>query len=191
MHLQLACRAFHRHDPRLMPLRLLRRLLTGGGTSRLHLNLRERLGIVYSVDSSVSAYADAGSFAIELSTAPENLELAVSEVLAEIRRLATEPVPAEELDRVRQGYMYDLDYSRDSGYEMQVRYGWGELMELGRDIEEDVAEAAAVTPRQLQETALELFAPASLNLVAVGAWDQGGRQAVERLLAEYTAGWEQ
>lgn len=191
VHLQLACRAFHRYDPKLMPLRLLRRLLTGGGTSRLHLNLRERLGIVYSVDSSVSAYADVGSFAIELSTAPENLELAVSEVLAEIRRLVTEPVPADELARVRQGYVFDLEYSRDSGYEMQVRYGWGELMGLVRDIEEDVAEAAAVTPQHLQETARELFAPASLNLVAVGAWDKGGRQAVERLLAAYAAGWAQ
>ena len=115
----------------------------------------------------------------------------MSEILRETRRLALEMVPAEELERVKGGYFFDLEYSRDSSYEMQVRYGWGELMELVRDIEEDVAEAAAVTPRQLQETALELFAPASLNLVAVGAWDQGGRQAVERLLAEYTASWEQ
>jgi predicted Zn-dependent peptidase len=185
VHLQIAFRGFARHDPRIMSGRMLRRILCGGGSSRLHLRLREQLGIVYSVDASISAYEETGSFAVELSTAPENLSQAVSEVLRETMRLNLEPVPAEELMRVKRGYFFDLEYSRDSAYEMQVRYGWGELMEQVRHLEEDRAEAEMVDAGEIQSTAGSLFAPNNLNLVAVGPCNSSVRKDVGRLLKKY------
>ncbi len=190
VHLQVAFRGFARPDRRIMATRLLRRILCGGGCSRLHLLLREELGIIYSVDASISAYEETGSFAIELSTAPENLSRAVAEVLRETMRLAVEPVGEEELQRIGQGYFFDLEYSRDSTYEMQVRYGWGELMGLVRHIEEDRAEAAAIGAESLQATARELFAPCNLNLVAVGPWQAKARKEIEKLLAKYERDWQ-
>jgi predicted Zn-dependent peptidase len=184
-HLQLAFRGFARHAPQIMATRLLRRILCGGGSSRLHLHLREKLGIVYSVDASISAYEETGSFAIELATAPENLPLAVKEVLAAASLLATEPVPDAELRRIKQSYFFDLEYSRDSSYEMQVRYGWGELMGLVRHIEEDIAEAQILDGPGLQQAAAELFRPANLNLVVVGAWEEREKAAVEQILTAY------
>ena len=189
VHLQLAFRGYARHDRRIMPVRLLRRLLCGGGSSRLHLLLREQLGIVYGVDASLAAYEETGSFAVELSTAADNLPRAVAEVLAEAQRLAREEVPAEELQRVKRSYFYDLEYSRDSCFEMQVRYGWGELMGLVRSIEEDRTEAEQVGVADLRQLAGDLFAPRNLNLVAVGPWNEGQRREVERLVAEYESSW--
>ncbi len=185
VHLQIAFRGFARQDPRIMTGRIMRRVLCGGGSSRLHLTLREQLGIVYSVDASISAYEETGSFAVELSTTAENLPLAVGEVLRETRRLMVEPVPADELARVRCGYLFDLEYSRDSAYEMQVRYGWGELMGIVRHIEEDRAEAERIDSEAVRSTALELFAPANLNLIAVGPWKSAMRRDVEKLLSRY------
>jgi predicted Zn-dependent peptidase len=185
VHLQIAFRGFARQDRRIMTCRMLRRILCGGGSSRLHLSLREQLGIVYSVDASISAYEETGSFAVELSTAPENLSLAVSEVLRETMRLTFEPVQAEELLRVKRGYFFDLEYSRDSAYEMQVRYGWGELMGQVRHIEENRAEAELVDAGTIRSTAASLFAPHNLNLVAVGPWKGSVRKDVEKLLKKY------
>jgi predicted Zn-dependent peptidase len=189
VNLQVAFRGFARPDNRIMALRLIRRILCGGGSSRLHLALREKLGIVYSVDASLSAYEETGAFAIELATAPENLELAVSEVLREVRALALEDMHAAELDRVKEGYFYDLEYSSDSTYEMQVRYGWGELMQLVRSIDDDRAEAAAIDAAAIRETARTLFAPENINLVAVGPWKAPARRAIERLIKEYRKSW--
>jgi len=189
-HLQLSFRSAARNDPRIMPLRLLRRILCGSGSARLHMNLRERLGIVYSVDANIAAYEETGYFSIELSTGAENLATAVSEVLAEVRRLAAAPVPLEEFERVRRSYFYELEFSRDSCYEMQVRYGWGELMGHVRQIEDDMAEAAKVTVESLVATARELFRPANLNLVVVGAWQEKDRLAVLAEVAGYSAAWE-
>ena len=190
VHLQIAFRGFARPDRRIMATRLIRRVLCGSGCSRLNLSLREELGIVYSVDAGIAAYEETGSFAIELSTAPENLHLAVREVLRETRRIASEPVANVELQRVKSGYNFDLEYSRDSSYEMQVRYGWGELMGLVRDIEEDQAEAAAIDGEAIRTTAEALFAPHNLNLVAVGPLKAAARREVENILADYEKEWQ-
>jgi predicted Zn-dependent peptidase len=189
VNLQIAFRGFARPDRRLMSLRLIRRILCGGGSSRLHLALREKLGIVYSVDASLSAYEETGAFAIELATAPENLTLAVSEVLQQVKALALEEIGTEELSRVKEGYFYDLEYSSDSTYEMQVRYGWGELMQMVRSIEEDRAEVAAIDAALISATAHDLFAPKNLNLAAVGPWKAPSRRAVEKLIREYRNSW--
>jgi len=190
-HLQLSFRSVSRHDPRIMPLRLLRRILCGSGSARLHMNLRERLGIVYSVDANIAAYEETGYFSIELSTGAENLAVAVAEVLAEVRRLASIAVPLPEFERVRRSYFYELEFSRDSCYEMQVRYGWGELMGHVRQLEDDRAEASAVTVESLMATAGELFRPSNLNLVVVGAWQEKEREEVRAEVAGYVAGWQE
>ena len=190
VNLQIAFRGFARRDPRIMGLRLIRRILCGGGSSRLHLSLREKLGIVYSVDASLSAYEETGAFAIELATAPENLLLAVSEVLSEVKSLAFEEIGAAELQRVKDGYFYDLEYSADSTYEMQVRYGWGELMSLVRSLEEDRIEAAGIEAAEIIQSSRSLFAPENLNLVAVGPWKAASRRAVDKLIKEYQKGWD-
>jgi len=188
-HLQISFRSVARSDSRIMALRLLRRILCGSGSARLHLNLRERLGIVYSVDANIAAYEETGYFSIELSTATENLRTAVAEVLAELGRIAATGVTADELERVRQVYFYELDFSRDSCFEMQIRYGWGELMDIVREIEDDFQQAETLTVDALKSVAIELFRPENLNLVVVGAWGEKEKKAVLEEMELYSAGW--
>jgi len=185
MSLQLAFLGFARNDRRMMALRFLRRVLAGGGSSRLHLRLREELGIIYSVDGAIGTYDETGCIAFDLSTAPENLNRAVEAALEELFRITTTPVPAEELERIRNSYIFDLEFSRDSAYEMGGRYGWGELMGVVKSIEEDQAEARRITSAAIQETARSLFAPENLRLVAVGPWKRGMKKGVRELVAAY------
>lgn len=185
MNLQLAFLGFARDDRRFMALRFLRRLLAGGGSSRLHLRLREELGIIYSVDGAIGAYDETGCLAFDLSTAPDTLTRAIETAFEELIRIVTVPVPHEELERVRDSYVFDLEFSRDSAYEMGGRYGWGELMGVVRSIEEDQDEARRVTAADLQETARALFAPENLRLVAVGPWKRGMKKELRELVAGY------
>lgn len=188
-HLQISFRSVARNDERIMALRFLRRILCGSGSARLHLTLRERLGIVYSVDANIAAYEETGYFSIELSTGSENLCTAVAEVLAEVCRLARTGVTADELERVRNIYFYELDFSRDSCFEMQIRYGWGELMGIVREIEDDILQASALTPETLKSMATELFRPLNLNLVVVGAWSKKEKKAVLAEVEKYSLEW--
>jgi predicted Zn-dependent peptidase len=185
MNLQLAFLGFARDDRRFMALRFLRRILAGGGSSRLHLRLREELGIIYSVDGAIGAYDETGCLAFDLSTAPDTLIHAVEATLEELYRITVSPVPGDELERIRNSYIFDLEFSRDSAYEMGGRYGWGELMRVVRSIEEDQCEARRVTAAELQETARALFAPENLRLVAVGPWKRGMKKALRKLVTGY------
>lgn len=185
MNLQLAFLGFARDDSRFMALRFLRRILAGGGSSRLHLRLREELGIVYSVDGAIGAYDETGCLAFDLSTAPETLIDAVEAALEELFRVAVSPVPDDELERIRNSYIFDLEFSRDSAYEMGGRYGWGELMAVVRSIEEDQLEARRITAPELQKTAMALFAPENLRLVAVGPWKRGMKKRLRELVTAY------
>lgn len=187
--LQLAFRGFPIRDSRLMATRLLRRLLSGGGSSRLHLKLREEMGVVYSVDAIIAAYTEAGSFSLDFSTAPDNLIAAVTATLAELRRIVTEPVPDDELARVKRWYLYELEFGLDSCYDMQVRYGWGEMVGLVWPPEAEQREVLAVAGGTIREVARTLFAPENLNLVAVGPVSDKLRREVEGLVAAYTEWW--
>lgn len=185
MNLQLAYLGFARDDRRFMALRFLRRILAGGGSSRLHLRLREELGIIYSVDGAIGAYDETGCLAFDLSTAPDTLIHAVEATLEELFRITVTPVPGDELERIRNSYIFDLEFSRDSAYEMGGRYGWGELMGVVRSIEEDQFEARRITAAELQETARALFTPENLRLVAVGPWKRGMKKALRELVTGY------
>lgn len=185
MNLQLAFLGFSRNDRRFMALRFLRRIIAGGGSSRLYLRLREELGIIYSVDGAIGAYDETGCIAFDLSTAPETLLSAVETALEELLRMTTTLVPEDELERIHNSYVFDLEFSRDSAYEMSGRYGWGELMGVVRSIEEDQAEASRVTAVKLQEVARELFSPKNLRLVAVGPWKRGMKKRLRELVADY------
>ena len=182
---QLAFRLPGRNDARQMDLRVLRRLLTGGGTSRLLLRLREELGLTYSVDAALSLFAESGCLSIDLAVAPENLVEAVREVLnvlAEIRVLA---ISAEELERLQTGYLYDLDFSRDHTDEMATRYGWGELCGMLRTTEEDRRAVSALTAASLQRTAQELLTPQQLKMAIVGPFRRRDQKEIAALLNNY------
>jgi predicted Zn-dependent peptidase len=185
MALQLAFLGLPRSDSRFTSLRLIRRILAGGGSSRLYLRLREELGIIYSVEASIGSYDETGCLAIDLSTAPETLLQAIETTIDELYRIACEPMPTEELERVRQSYIFDLEFSRDSAYEMGGRYGWGELMNVVRSIEDDRQAALDTSAEEITATAKLIFSPANLRLVAVGPWKRGLKKQVKALIQQY------
>lgn len=183
--LQLAFRVPGRQSPLSMPLRVLRRILAGGGCSRLMLRLREQLGLVYNVDASVSLFADCGCLSIDSSVAPDKLVQTVSETFDQVRILREELVSREELDLVVRGYLYDLEFSQDHPDEMTVRYGWGNLADCLRSVHEDRQALLAVTPEVIRETARQTFLPGHLKMAVVGPWRVREQRAVEKILPQF------
>lgn len=183
--LQLAFRLPGRHDPRAMALRLLRRVLSGGGASRLMLRLREQLGLTYNVEANLALFADSGCLAVDLAVAPEKLLTALEEVLKVLADLKRTEMGSDELERVVRGYLYDLDFSRDHTDELAVRYGWGELVGCLRTLEDDRREALGLTTAQLRAVAQELLSTNQLSLAVVGPWRAGDRRAAAKLLERF------
>ncbi len=75
--------------------------ILGGGTYRLFHNLRETHGWTYGAYSSLNSDRLVGNFQAQTSVRNEVTDSAVYEILKEMKRLQTEPVPQEELQRVK------------------------------------------------------------------------------------------
>ena len=97
----LGVRTCSRHDERRYALRLLNTLLGENMSSRLFQQLREARGLVYHVQSSVSAFHDAGTLDISLGLDAENLPKALRLILRELDRLRTTAPGAGELRQAR------------------------------------------------------------------------------------------
>ncbi len=80
---------FGRRDPRCYSLYLLNNILGGPAmNSRLNREMRERRGLVYTVETSASLYDDTGVFQIYFGTEPKKVERCTSIALRELHRLA-------------------------------------------------------------------------------------------------------
>jgi len=183
---QLAFRVPGRNDRKNLDLRMMRRVLSWGGASRLSYRLREELGLVYSVEAGLTLLDETGAFTVDLATSPENLVQATQEVLKIFDDLRREPVTPEEMERaVRNGH-FALEFSRDQTDEMLTRFGWGETVGYLRTIEDDRRDMEGIDRDSLRRTAVESFTPENLRIVVVGPYREKDRKAVEELLSRFS-----
>ncbi len=103
VYVRLGQPAVARENPDYPALLVLNQILGASGAfeSRLWQELRQKRGLVYSVNSGVYAGRDRGDFRIELDATPSRVPEAVKFVRSELRRLQTEPVSATELQEAK------------------------------------------------------------------------------------------
>jgi len=104
VHLTRGWRGVHHLDPDRYSLAVLNHVLGDGPSSRLFREIRDERGLAYSVFTSQSSSSDTGSVSLYCGTAPEHLAEVRELVDAELVRIRTEPVDAEELE-VAIGYL--------------------------------------------------------------------------------------
>lgn len=100
-HLCLGVRSHPLVHPDRYVVQLLTTILGGGMSSRLWTEVRERRGLAYYVYGLNNAYTDAGSLYGQAGVDISRIDEAVETIVREVRRIAEEPVPADELDRAR------------------------------------------------------------------------------------------
>lgn len=182
---QLAFPLPGRESEHALRLRILRRILSGGVTSRLMLRLRETLGLTYNVEANLSMLAETGALLIDFMVIPENLEPAIREVCTIVADICRKPFPEDEFNRVVRNYHYDLDFSNDHPDEMVTRYGWGELVGFVRDVEADRQALALITADDLAATVRACLDPRQIRLVVVGPYRPADQSSVEKCLQQF------
>jgi zinc protease len=95
--LRVGLPAPHRNDQDFIPMRVLNAILGGMFTSRLNSKLREEKGYTYGIHSSVDPRKLGSTLVIGTSVGNDVTAPALRDLLAEIDRIATEPVTIEEL----------------------------------------------------------------------------------------------
>ena len=155
-----------RRDPRSTALKVLTIAIGSGMSSRLFQEIREKRGLVYSVDGLVRRYVGSGYFAVYAGCAPDKA-LEVVKIAREILQdVAENGITDEEFNRgknaVRAGVLLA---GEDSAYRMD-RIGSSEIWDgYAKSPDEMMADLLTVTKDQVEEIAREFFVrPLTLGL---------------------------
>ncbi len=109
------------------PLELLSAILGGGMSSRLFIQIRERLGLCYYIKSDVTSYEDTGLFTIYTGLSSKRLPEAIRAIQKEIKIIRTSAVSKEELVRAKEYLKGKLIMQMEASEKVAQWYGHEQL----------------------------------------------------------------
>src|SRR3954452_16121487 len=187
-HLCLGSPGIARGDERRFVLRVLDTILGGSSSSRLFQEVREKRGLAYAVFSYSSQYVDIGQVGVYVGTRPDNVTEAMEVIAAELRRIATDPVEADELSRAKENVKGRLALSLESTLTRMNRLrGFLVVGIPGVFLDQMVDRIDAVTADAVTALADELFAPQRLSAAGVGGDEEVFVRALEPVSPELAA----
>lgn len=158
-----------RRDPSFYPASVANTVLGGGFSSRLNQEIRIKRGLAYGAGSSLSARREPGSISARTQTKNPTAPETVAIMVAEMKRLGTEPVPANELEPRKATLIGDF------GRGVETTDGIAGV--LGAYVVQDVplselkaftSKVSAVDPAAVQAAAASLLDPDRASIIVVG-----------------------
>src|SRR5438094_9709999 len=157
-HICLGARALNYLHPDRYTLDLMNTVLGEGMSSRLFLNIRERLGLAYDVHSFTQKHRDTGMLGVYLGVDPKNAVEAVRAVIAEMEKLCDQQLTEEELGRAKEFTKGRLRLELESPKGVSFWLAYQELtMGSIKTIEEEVELVDAVTAHDIRRIATEVL----------------------------------
>ena len=164
-HVIVATRAFSAIHPQRWPLYLLNNILGGPGmNSRLNLALRERRGLVYTVESTMASYSDTGMWCVYFGCDQADVKRCLRLVYKELERLVRQPLSATQLRAAKRQIEGQLAIAADSREQFALDFAKNYLHHgAERDLDDIMEHINNLTADDLRQTAAEIFAPERLT----------------------------
>lgn len=163
-HVMMGCRAYHADHPRRMALYLLNNILGGPGmNSWLNLLLRERHGLVYTVESSMANYSDTGLWSVYFGCDPDDVSKCRRLVRRQLDRLMEKPLSPSKLNDAKRQIKGQIAIACDNRENFAIDFGKS-FLHNGREKDLDLlfSKIEAVTADEIFQVACELFQPANM-----------------------------
>lgn len=164
-HVIMGAAAPHAGHPDRHAFQLLNNILGGPAmTSRFNTALRERAGLVYTVESTYSAYPDAGLWQVYFGCDPHDAPRCRHLVERELKQIITTPLTPRQLRAAQQQYCGQIGIARSNRESYAISLGktyalYGHV----RSLDETFALIQAVTAPQLQTVAARWLNPEHLS----------------------------
>lgn len=157
------------YSPERHTFALLNNIIGGPGmNSRLNMVLRERRGLVYTVDSSLSLFSDCGLLSIYYGCNPEDAQRCRKLVETELRRLADTTLSQRTLDNMRRQFLGQLTVSSSSSEQTALSAARATLFHgRVREADEISDTIRDITPMMIREAA-ESLVPDKCSILMLG-----------------------
>ena len=158
-HCMIGCPAYALPDEKRIPFFMLSNILGGPGmNSRLNLAVREKHGLVYTIDANYTTYIDTGLFGIYFGTEKKQLNRTISLVLKELRILREKPLGTVQLHTAKEQLMGQLAMAEESNIGLMMMLGKSILdLDKVETLNEIFDQIRKTTAKQLQEIANEIL----------------------------------
>ena len=166
-HIMMGARAFGGTQPKHLALFLANNILGGPGlSSRLNLALREKRGLVYTVESTLTTYTDTGVWAIYFGCDHHDAEKCKRIVKRELQRLCDAPLSEKALNAAKRQIIGQIALSYDNFESVAIGMG-KRMLHYGRTQtkEQFIARIQALTAEQVWDAAKEIFNPENLTIL--------------------------
>ena len=158
-HVMLGTRGYDIHHPLRIPLYLLNNLLGGPGmNARLNISLRERNGLVYTVESTIVSYGDTGLWGVYFGCDPHDVKRCLRLVRRELDKIIEKPLTDSQLKAAKRQLKGQIGIACDNREQFALdfgksflHYGWE------KDITSLYSQIEEVTAEQIQQVARELM----------------------------------
>lgn len=168
-HFILGTRAYDENHPKRFALSLLAVILGGNMSSRLFIEVREKLGLAYYVKTEVEAYADCGYLATQVGVDHKNLELAIKTILKEYQRMATLKTSEKELQKAKDFVRGKSLMGLEASDEVAMFFASQEIKKKKILTPSEIfAKIDKVTSIDILKVAQEIFSENKLNLAIIG-----------------------
>lgn len=164
-HCMLGCPAYALSDERRIPFFMLVNILGGPGmNSRLNLGVREKHGLVYSIDASYANYIDTGLFNIYFATEQTQLKRTVALVLKELKKLREKPLGTLQLHTAKEQLMGQLAMAEESNIGLMTMMGKS-ILDLDRidSLNDIFVQIKNIHAKDLLDVANEILAEDNLS----------------------------
>lgn len=168
-HVMIGCKTYAFNDPRRMPLYLLNNILGGPGmNARLNLSLRERHGLVYTIESSMASYSDTGCWSVYFGCDHHDVKRCLRLVNRELDRMMQHPLSERQLLAAKRQLKGQIAIACDNREQFALDFAKSFLhYDKERDIDYLFQQIDAITALQLQEVAQECFDPQRLTTLMI------------------------
>lgn len=158
-HVIMGTQAYAADNNRRWALYLLNNILGGPGlNSRLNLSLRERNGLVYSVESSMVCYGDTGCWCIYFGCDPHDVKRCCRLVRRELDRMMAQPLTDAQLQKAKQQLQGQLAIANDSREQFALDFAKNFLHQgKERDLSDIMLHIDGLTTQDLQQVASNIF----------------------------------
>jgi predicted Zn-dependent peptidase len=175
-HISLGVPSYPLVHPDRYALQILATILGGGMSSRLFSEVRERRGLAYYVYGINHSYTDAGSLFAQAGVDINRIDDAVATIAAELRKVAADGVPADELDKGKNFAKGRFVLSLETPQGL-ILFGLRKEVLEGNapDPQELLDGIDAVTAEDVQRVARDLIAGDRLRLAVIGPFDDADR----------------
>lgn len=168
-HLCFGSSAFGCKDSRRFATWILETVLTGGFSSRLFQELREKQGLCYGIGAFSSSYRKGGFWSIETSTAPHTAPKLAKLIGKELRRLKKDGITKAEWQRAVNMLRTNILLCDENPSSRMSRIARQELCH-GKQFSsaEIISKLESTTREQVHELSHELFDASKMHLAVVG-----------------------